>query len=130
VSDEPVAPGPQDPAVWADLADWGKVALLETHGRRTGRRISTPVGFIEEPDRSLLVAASDESTQWARNLAADPRCRVTLEGITTSRVAERLDAAGHDATVVALILRYGTPAEKLGAGPAFRLRSASRPPGA
>jgi hypothetical protein len=37
-------------------------------------------------------------------------------------VAEPLDAADHARTIRGLILRYGTPAERLGRGPSFRLR--------
>jgi deazaflavin-dependent oxidoreductase (nitroreductase family) len=105
-----------------DLAAWGKVAVIEARGRRSGRHISTPVGFVEDADGSLLVAASDDNTSWARNLLSDPRCRVTIGDAAGSYLAEPLDAAGHAAAVTALILRYGAPAERLGAGPAFRLR--------
>ena len=109
-------------AMAADLAAWGKVAVIEARGRRTGRRIATPVGFVELEDGSLLVAASDDHTDWARNLLADPDCLVTIGDVVTRRVAEPLDDAGRATAVTALILRYGAPAERLGAGPAFRLR--------
>jgi deazaflavin-dependent oxidoreductase (nitroreductase family) len=105
----------------SDLADWGWVALIEARGRRSGRLITTPVGFIEEPGGTLLVAASDEHTGWALNLMAQPRCRVTIGDFSGDYRAELLDDAGRAAAVTALILRYGTPAERLGAGPAFRL---------
>lgn len=36
--------------------------------------------------------------------------------------AERLRGDAANRAVVALILKYGTPAERLGRGPAFRLR--------
>jgi hypothetical protein len=39
-------------------------------------------------------------------------------------IAEELDAPEAARVVIALILRYGTPAEGLGRGPAFRLRPA------
>ncbi len=106
----------------SELASWGWVAVIEARGRRTGRRISTPVGFIPEPEGSLLVAASDEHTSWALNLLADPECRVTIGDLSGEYRAEALDDADRAMAVRALILRYGTPAERLGAGPAFRLR--------
>jgi deazaflavin-dependent oxidoreductase (nitroreductase family) len=117
-------PGHDDPraSIGWELAAWGKVVLLETRGRRTGRPRTTPVGFVEQPDGSLLIAAGDDHTGWARNLLADPDCRATREGRTASYRAEPLEGADHHAAVTALILRYGTPAERLGAGPAFRLR--------
>jgi deazaflavin-dependent oxidoreductase (nitroreductase family) len=106
----------------AELAAWGKVAVIEAHGRRSGRLISTPVGFIEEPGGALLVAASDWRTDWALNLLADGHCRVAIGDASGSYIAEPLSDPDRAATISALILRYGAPAERLGAGPAFRLR--------
>jgi hypothetical protein len=79
------------------------------------------VGFVEEASGALLVAAGSADADWVRNLEAEPRCRVTIGAITTDRVAVRLEGADHHRAIVELILRYGTPAERLGAGPAFRL---------
>ncbi len=100
----------------------GRVALLETRGRVTGAPLVTPVGFVAEPDGYLLVAASSATTHWARNLLADPHCRVTIGGRTFPAVAEELEREGATKAVRELILKYGTPSESLGAGPAFRLR--------
>jgi hypothetical protein len=41
-------------------------------------------------------------------------------------VGEPLAGAEANAGIVALILKYGTPAERLGRGPAFRLRQVDR----
>jgi hypothetical protein len=68
------------------------------------------------------VAAGSPDASWARNLEADPRCRATIGDRTLEMVAESLDAGEAARVVVQLILRYGTPAEGLGRGPAFRLR--------
>jgi deazaflavin-dependent oxidoreductase (nitroreductase family) len=113
-----------DADIGAQLAAWGKVAIVETRGRRTGAAARAAVGFIEEPDGSLLVAAGDPEADWAFNLDAHPGCRVTIGEAVTERVAEPLDPAETNATIAGLILRYGTPAERLGRGPAFRLRLA------
>ena len=104
------------------LAAWGKVVLLETTGRVTGRTIRTPVGFVDEPDGSLLVAAGDPGASWAANLFAEPACHGTIGERRRTYRAEELDGADRARTVAELILKYGTPAERLGAGPAFRLR--------
>ncbi len=82
------------------------------------------VGYIEEADGGLLVAAGSPDAAWARNLEADPRCRVTIGERTLDMTAEPLDPAEATRVVIGLILRYGTPAEGLGRGPAFRLRPA------
>jgi len=105
-----------------DLTAWGKVIGLETTGRHSGHPRFVTVGFVAEADGSLLVAASGPASAWAANLRAEPACHVSLDGFRRPFVATELHAAAHSAAVRALILKYGTPAERLGAGPAFRLR--------
>ena len=85
------------------------------------------MGYVEDEDGDLLVAAGSNETGWARNLLADPRCIVTLGDDRWAVTAEELDGAGAARAVRELILRYGTPAERLGRGPAFRLRRAGTP---
>jgi hypothetical protein len=80
------------------------------------------VGFVEEADGSVLIAAGEPDADWARNLEADARCRVSVGERTWEALAEPLDPAPAARVVAGLILRYGTPAEGLGRGPAFRLR--------
>jgi deazaflavin-dependent oxidoreductase (nitroreductase family) len=104
-----------------DLVDWGRVIELETRGRRTGLPRRVAVGYVAEADGSLAVSATDPETRWARNLQADPRCRVRDEQGWRDCVATALVGDAHRATVSALVLRYGTPAERLGSGPSFRL---------
>ena len=106
------------------LAAWGKVVLLETTGRTSGQPRRTAVGFVEEPGGSLLVAAGSEATHWAANLLADPACRGLIGETWRPYVAEEVDGAERARAIAELILKYGTPAEGLGAGPAFRLRPA------
>ena len=116
-----------DLGIGDQLAGWGKVAIIETSGRITGRTARAAVGFIEEPDGSLLVAAGDPDADWARNLEAEPTCTVTIGERRGSYRAEPLHEAEHSSAIVALILRYGTPSEGLGRGPAFRLRPIDEP---
>jgi len=104
----------------AQLAAWGKVALLESRGRASGRVVRTPVGFVED-GTDLLVAAGTDSTDWALNLRANPDCTVTIEERTANYTAGEVDDDQRGPAVVALILKYGTPAERLGHGPVFRL---------
>jgi deazaflavin-dependent oxidoreductase (nitroreductase family) len=108
--------------VGEQLATWGKVARIETRGRVTGRVVAAAVGYVEEPDGSLLVAAGSPEAAWARNLEADPYAGVTIEDTALVVVAEALDGPAAQRAVVDLILKYGTPAERLGRGPVFRLR--------
>ena len=79
---------------------------------------------MEEVDGSLLVAAGEPDADWARNLELEPACRLTVGDRTWPATAERLEPVEAAMAVRELILRYGTPAERLGRGPAFRLRPA------
>ncbi|MEW5991601.1 MAG: nitroreductase family deazaflavin-dependent oxidoreductase [Chloroflexota bacterium] len=104
------------------LAGWGVVVRIETRGRLSGRPVAVAVGFVEEPDGSLLVAAGEPDADWPRNLEAEPRCALRVGERTWAAIAEPLGPTEAAAAVHELILRYGTPAERLGRGPAFRLR--------
>jgi deazaflavin-dependent oxidoreductase (nitroreductase family) len=112
--------GDLDPVASA-MAEAGDVVVLEIVGRRTGRPSRTAVGYVREPDGSLLVAASADHTQWARNLEVAGRCRASIGDAVGDYDAHRLPDDARGPVVTALILRYGTPAARLGAGPAFRL---------
>jgi deazaflavin-dependent oxidoreductase (nitroreductase family) len=106
-----------------ELVASGRFVRIETSGARSGRVRAVTVGFVEDGD-AILVAAGSPDTAWARNLLADPACRVRLADRSFDAVAEALDARDHARAVRELILRYGTPAESLGHGPSFRLRPA------
>lgn len=103
-----------------DMVAWGKAIVLETSGRRSGRPRRVTVGYVTDGP-SLWVAASSVATHWARNLQADPCCYVELRGRRIACRAEVFDDEARDAAVVALILKYGAPAERLAGGIAFRL---------
>jgi deazaflavin-dependent oxidoreductase (nitroreductase family) len=107
-----------------DLVTWGRVLRIETRGRVTGRTARATVGFVERPDGTLVVAATSPGADWGRNLLADPACRVTIGDAGWAATARPLAGAEHAAAVRDLILRYGTPSEGLGAGPAFELTRA------
>ena len=110
-----------------ELAAWGKVALLETRGRTTGNAVRTAVGFVEELDGSLIVAAGTDGADWALNLRANPRVTVTIGEEAADYDANELLDDEQSRAVTLLILKYGTPAERLGRGPAFRLTRAGFP---
>jgi hypothetical protein len=80
------------------------------------------LGYVEEPDGSFLVAAGRPEADWARNLDADPRCKVSVgDASWPDAIAELLAGPQAQLVVRELILKYGTPAERLGRGPAYRL---------
>ena len=113
------------------LAGWGKVVTVETRGRLTGRPLEVAVGYLED-GRDVVVAAGAADADWARNLAENPACRVRLGEESWAAVAEQLEGPDAARVVRDLILKYGTPAERLGRGPVFRLRRSAQgelPPG-
>jgi hypothetical protein len=79
------------------------------------------LGYVEAPDGTLLIAAGTPEADWARNLEVDHRCRVTIGEATWPARAEPLTGPDANRVVRELILKYGTPAERLGAGSAYRL---------
>ena len=104
-----------------DLVSWGRVARIETTGRKTGRTIPVVVGFVERDGGAIAVAATAPDSAWGLNLIADPHCRVTIGDGSWPAVARPLEGPEHAAAVRDLILRYGTPSEGLGSGPSFEL---------
>ena len=54
------------------------LALLETTGRRTGRRRRTPVGNGLDGDVFWVVSEHGERSAYVKNLIADPRVRVKV----------------------------------------------------
>jgi deazaflavin-dependent oxidoreductase (nitroreductase family) len=57
------------------------VMLLETVGRRSGRRRETPVQYLESDEAFAVVAANAGAAHppaWYLNLSADPRARARL----------------------------------------------------
>ena len=103
------------------LAEWGKVALVETVGRTSGKKVQSAVGFVEGDDGGLYIAAGSDSADWALNLRAHPRCRMTIGERTTEYRAAEVNGSERAQALTDLILKYGTPAERLGHGPVFRL---------
>jgi len=107
-----------------DLVKSGRFVRLAIRGRRSGERRAVNVGFVEEPDGSLLIAAGAPDSDWALNLLADPDCTVTVGERSFAARAEPLDDDDprRGRAVRELILRYGTPSEGLGSGLVFAVR--------
>jgi deazaflavin-dependent oxidoreductase (nitroreductase family) len=107
-----------------DLVASGRFVRIETRGEQSGLARAVTVGYVEDSGvpGALVVAAGLADAAWARNLLADPSCRVRVGDRSFEAIAEPLDAIEHARAIRDLILRYGTPAEGLGRGTSFRLR--------
>ena len=66
-------------------------ALLETIGRRSGKRRRTPVCDGMDGDRFWLVAQRGHRADWVKNIEANPRVRVKVR--TASGVGWRTGTA-------------------------------------
>lgn len=106
-----------------ELVASGRFVRIETRGERSGLDRPVTVGFVDDDGTpgTILVAATAPDAAWARNLLADPRCRVRVGDRSFDALAKPLEGADHARAIRGLILRYGTPAEGLGRGPSFRL---------
>jgi deazaflavin-dependent oxidoreductase (nitroreductase family) len=111
-----------------DLVRDGAAVRLVTVGRRSGAEVGVTVGFVERAEGTLIVAAGDREADWAMNLLETPSCRVTLRDETFAAHARELDGADRAGAIRDLILRYGTPSERLGAGPAFAVQRVAADP--
>ena len=110
-------------AVHTDLYRWtgGRVGgkagrmpmlLLTTTGRKSGRPRTTPLGYLSDGERMVLVASyggDDRHPQWYRNLQANPEATVQV-GAVTRRVRAATATAEQKAAlwprVVALYRGY------------------------
>lgn len=66
--------------------------VLTTTGRRTGRRRSTPVLFLEEGDRYVVVASNYGSgghPGWSYNLTANPQAAIQIGSVRRDVRARR-----------------------------------------
>ena len=73
------------------------VLLLETIGRRTGRRRTTPVQYLADGETRVIVASHAGAARppaWYLNLRANPRAQVQVGGRTIDVRAE--EAAGQE----------------------------------
>ena len=84
---------------WRIGAAWGKpvpICLVEHRGRRTGRLRTTPLVFLRDGDRVVVVASQAGRPQhplWYLNLEADPDVTVQIGGTRTPMRAHTADTS-------------------------------------
>ena len=67
------------------------VLLLTTKGRKSGREWTTPLSYLKDDGRLVVIASfggSDKHPAWYLNLRANPRARVQVRGEVISVTAE------------------------------------------
>ena len=73
--------------------------LLTTLGRRTGQRRTSPMMYVRDNDRLLVIASNNgalSDPQWYWNLVADPHVTVELPAQTFEATAEPLTSDDYD----------------------------------
>ena len=103
------------------MAASGRMAMIETIGRKSGSQIRTPVGYIRRDDGTVWVGAGRAEAHWPRNLLANPTCRVRIGRDELAYRAIELNGEDRATAVVAIRGKYGAPAERVGTGPVFAL---------
>lgn len=98
----------------------GMLAEITVVGRRSGRERSAVINKHALPDGRYLVGAGDQGHQWALNLRAARRCRLTTRGRTVEYLATELDGQERATATRALAPPFADPARTM-RGPVFRL---------
>lgn len=84
----------------------GKLCVLRTRGRRTGRLREAALDYGPALDGGIWVAAGwGRSTAWYLNLLSEPRVSVTLEGRTRSGLATIVTEPGERLRAIRAVLR-------------------------
>ncbi|RKT55035.1 nitroreductase/quinone reductase family protein [Saccharothrix australiensis] len=79
----------------------GRLILLTTTGARTGRPRTTPLGYLPDGDRILVIGSaggSDKHPDWYHNILADPT--VTVEDGTFTYTAKATVLTGEERDAV------------------------------
>jgi len=72
------------------------VLLLTTTGRRTGKRRTAPLAYLEDGDALVLIASfggADVHPAWYLNLVASPDVEVRVRGGTPRQMQARIAGA-------------------------------------
>ena len=85
---------------WRVGAGWRNpvpICLLEHRGRRTGKLRTTPLVYLADADRVVVVASQAGRSNhplWFRNIEADPAVTVQIRGERRAMRARTADARG------------------------------------
>jgi deazaflavin-dependent oxidoreductase (nitroreductase family) len=83
--------------------------LLTTKGARTGQPRTSPMMFVPDGDRLLVIASNAGAPSdplWFRNLVADPEVTVEVTGDTYPATAVVTDGAERDRLFAEIVGKY------------------------
>ncbi len=91
------------------VPDGRALLLLTTTGRRSGEPRTTPMMFIPDHDRLLVIASNagaPRDPDWYWNLVADPGVTVEITGETYSATAVVPEPADRDRLFAEVVAKY------------------------
>jgi deazaflavin-dependent oxidoreductase (nitroreductase family) len=74
--------------------------LLTVTGRKSGRRVARTVWFVHDSRRLDLLPIGGTTSQWFKNLLANPTVELTADGATVTATAEPITEPGRVEAVV------------------------------
>ena len=57
---------------------------LTVTGRKSGRKTSRPVWFVQEGERVYLLPVKGSNTEWLKNVLKNPTITITVNGLKSS----------------------------------------------
>jgi deazaflavin-dependent oxidoreductase (nitroreductase family) len=83
--------------------------LMTTTGARSGKPHTTPLMYVPDGDRLLVIASNVGATahpDWYRNLLTNPRVTVEVSGETFEATASPVDGEEHDRLFAQIAAQY------------------------
>ncbi len=103
---------------WLGTPVGGYMLLLRVRGRKSGIVRDTPLTYLIAEGAAWVMAGFGPTTQWYRNLLADPEIEVWLPGrVLRCRAAEVRDPAVRARILPALTRSAGVPGAMVGCNP-------------
>jgi deazaflavin-dependent oxidoreductase (nitroreductase family) len=69
------------------LKDADEIELTVT-GRKSGRKLPRPVWFVQDRRRLYLLPISGSDSQWFKNILANPKVRLAIDGAELEATAK------------------------------------------
>ncbi len=98
---------------WPEVG--GQIMVLNHYGRRTGKRLQTPLNFAEVNGEIYCTAGFGQDADWAKNIMANPQVEVWLPNGWWAGIAEEvLDAKLRPSIMRAVLIASGMAAPFFG----------------
>lgn len=98
---------------WPEVG--GQIMVLNHYGRRTGKRLQTPLNFAEINGEIYCTAGFGQDADWSKNIMANPQVEVWLPNGWWAGIAEEvLDAKLRPSIMRAVLIASGMAAPFFG----------------